>query len=139
MSLLRRSVPIATIAVLAACSSQAARHDVNPIQQAIDATPADTLGLFAFRDSVIVRNNTQAPVTQCVIVLDEHLTGELGDLAGGETKTLMRSRFRPYAEPEEFYRRAATKKVMTCNSPGGPVRVTFVAGPEQTVFVPNRE
>lgn len=128
-----------SILALAACSEPTPAPIVDPIQAAINETPTDAIGLFAFRDKLIIRNNKRDALTACIVVVDQALTSEIGTLASGATETVMRSRFKPYVEADEFYRRALIRKDMTCQSPTGPVRVNFVAQPERSVFIPSRK
>ena len=109
----------------------------DPIADAISATAPNTVGLFSFRDRLVVRNRT-APLKDCDIVLDGTLTAQSVTLPLDETVTIMATRFRPYVEPDVFYRHATKEKRMTCTGPLGRQSVTFSNQAEQTVFIPKR-
>lgn len=132
-----RSLVVCVCLTLAACSSEP-RPGGDLIQQIIDATPASQVALHAFRDRVVIANKTTTSATACVVVLDGDVRGELGAMPAGQTLTLMRTRFRPYLEPDDFYARANKDKRIDCVADGKPVSVKLGAPVEHTVIIPSK-
>jgi hypothetical protein len=115
------------------------RHQAPPdlIQQAIDATPANTVGRYGFADKIILANRTSLNFSNCRIVLEGNVTGELQQLPAGATATIMRSRFHPYTEADAFFRIGHQPGKMTCDTPDGPRSISFTGtDTDRTVVVP---
>lgn len=90
--------------------------------------------LTKFADKVVVTNHSKQPATECIVIIDDAIRGDLGALAPRATVTVMRSRFTPYTEAEVFYARAKVRTRMECLTPDeGRVVVHFQGGPEYTV------
>lgn len=111
---------------------------VDPVADVVNATPAGTVGAYVFHDKIVIRNATDTGVSSCTFLVDEAFSADVGAVAGGQTVTVMRTKFRPYVESEEFYRRGSSRKSMTCLASTGWVKVEFSSGPEQRVVVPGR-
>lgn len=135
---MRRRLIVAILAIgLSACN----RRPPAPTQitdVVVPTVPAGQVGLFVFRDRVIVVNKAPTSVQACVIVLDEAFRGELGALNAGETRTLMQTRFSPYSNPDEFYARGSKRSRMDCQGPTGLLSVTFGGQYEKTVTIAPR-
>lgn len=95
--------------------------------------------MHVFRDMVIVHNNSDTAATGCVITIDDAITGELGNAPAHQAVKLMRSRFRPYVEMDEFYQRGTIRKRLDCSAPSGPVRVEFGPSTEHSVVIPPKK
>lgn len=124
------------IAVCSACDHAPTR---DPIQDAVDATPADKVGRYSFPDKIILANRTTFNFSNCRILLEGGITGELQQLPSGATMTIMRSRFHPYVDADEFFRVGHQPGRMACDTPDGPRSVTFAGTDvDKTVIVPNQ-
>lgn len=137
LSTCRSLVAALAIATIAACDHAPTR---DPIQDAVDATPADKVGRYSFPDKIILANRTPLNFSNCRILLEGGITGELQQLPAGATLTIMRSRFHPYVDANEFFRVGHQPGRMACDTPDGPRSVSFAGtDTDQTVIVPNKD
>lgn len=136
-SLLRRSLSAIALFVLAACSP--APPPGNPVQDIINATPANQVALHVFRDSVVIANKTTTSARDCVVVLDGNVRAELAALEAGQLTTIMRTRFRPYTETDAFYALSFKPRRMECLVDGKASTITFGEPTEHSVVIPPKK
>lgn len=115
--------------LLGACADKAAaprpRNDSPVFVQAPPPPVAGGVNLRRFPDKVVAINATTRDASSCVITMIDSIRGELGDLKAGAEVTLMRTRFKPYTEPEAFVAAGDQKTVMECTTADGPVVINF--------------
>lgn len=127
------------VVVAAAVMLVAAACDRGPktVKIQIPNTPnpakAGRLELTKYADKIVVTNHTDQRAWDCVVIVDEAIRGELGELVPAQTVTVMRTRFRPYTEANDFYARAKKETVMECTTAAGRVLATFDVAGEYTV------
>jgi len=120
-----RWVVAALIVSAAACGRDVPEATPGRLPNTPALEHAGEIEFTTYEDKIVLTNHTTTLVTGCVVTIDDQLRGELGTLAPAQTLTIMRTRFSPYTEAKDFYRRGKTKARMDCQSPTGPVTVHF--------------
>jgi hypothetical protein len=139
VGLLRVFVVATGLAITLACRNDAgpAAKLEDPVAAAMPAVPPGQVGLFNFPDKIIFTNNTTDAVTDCVVLVDGSIKGVIQKAGAGVTVTLMRSRFEPYVEADEFYRRGSlNNNSIECTTPAGRSKVTFEGQVEYSATIP---
>lgn len=130
-----RGLILASMFVAACGPDRATTHETVsiPLPNTPDPAKEGQIELTKFGEKVVVTNHTDRAAWDCVVVIDDAIRGELGRLEPRATVTVMRTRFKPYTEVDEFYARAKKAARMECATDQGVVVVRFGDGPEYTV------
>lgn len=129
---MRRTLLAAAVVVLAACDTP--RTVSIPLPNTASPEKEGQVEIVKFGEKVVVTNHTDRSFWDCVLIVDDAIRGPLGILSPRQTVTVMRTRFRPYTEVDDFYARARKLTVLECSSADqGRIRVLVEGGPEYTV------
>lgn len=101
-----------------------------------DAKKAGKIEITRYPDKLVVSNFTADAAERCGVLIDGSIRGDVGTLSPGQTVTVMRTRFSPYTEADDFYAKAKKSTRMQCLVKGQLVEVTFEQTYEGTITTP---